>query len=74
MIKEIETTKLLTSVEKNGKVVELYFENELPPLTYLYHKYGRVNVHTNELKMKSFIYVVSDREFRRRVNQRIGNN
>lgn len=73
MIKEFETTKLLTSVEHNGKIVGLYFEHELPPILSLYHKYGKENVHTREIRLKSFIEVITDKDFRRRVNRRINN-
>ncbi len=66
MIKEIEITRLLTSVEKDGKVARLYFESELPPLEVLYAEYGKMNVHTMEIKLKSYINVLSEREIRRR--------
>lgn len=71
MLKEFETTKLLTSVEQNGKVVGLYFEHELPSLPYLYRTYGKENVHTQEIKLKTVFDVLSDREFRRRVNNHL---
>lgn len=71
MKKEIETVKLITSVEKDGKVVGLYFEKELPLMEYLYRKYGKENVHTKEIKLKSYITVFSDKELRRRINRRL---
>lgn len=66
MIKEIETTKLMTSVEKDGKVVGLYFESELPPLEMLYQEYGKKNVNTMEIKLKNYVSILSDKELRRR--------
>lgn len=69
MIKEIVTTKLLTSIEHDGKIVGLFFEHELPLLEYLYKKYGKENVHTNAIKTKDVVYVMSDKEWRRHVNR-----
>lgn len=66
MIKEIETTKLMTYAEKDGKVAALYFEHELPPLESLYHRYGKENVHTLEIKLKSYVSVLTGNELRRR--------
>lgn len=66
MIKEIEIKRLMTSVEKDGKIAGLYFENELPPLELLYKKYGKSNIHTMQIKLKSHIYVFSQNELRRR--------
>lgn len=74
MIKEFEITKLLTSVEHYGKIVGLYFEHELPPLPYLYRKYGKENIHTREIKLKSFVEVLTDKDLRRRVNRRLRNS
>lgn len=73
MIKEIETTKLLTIVEQDGKIVGLYFEHELPPLRLLYDKYGKKNVRTTSIKTKRYITVLSDDEYRRRVVRSIDN-
>lgn len=50
--KEFETSIPFISVEKNGKIIGLYFEKECPTLYKLYRKYGTKNVTVRELKIK----------------------
>lgn len=67
MIKEVEITTVLVSVEKDEKIIKLYFGRECPPLETLYLKYGKSNVHVEELKSKRRILISVDGSNRRNV-------
>lgn len=67
MIKEIEVSTVLVSIEKDGKVIQLYFGRECPPLENLYLKYGKSNIHVEELKSKRRILISADDCNRRNV-------
>lgn len=73
MIREIEIIKLLTSVEKDGKIIRLYYEDELPPVGILYQTFGKENISTKKLKIKKNIEVVSEKELHRRIGLKIRN-
>lgn len=60
MIKEVEITTVLVSVEKDGKVIKLYFGREYPSLETLYLKYGKDSVHVEELKSKRRMVISVD--------------
>lgn len=70
MIKTIETVKYLTSVEKDGKIMALYFENELPPLGILCNKFGKDNIRISQIRFKKAIYFPSKIEQRLEVNRK----
>lgn len=60
MIKEVEVTTVLVSVEKDGKVIKLYLGRECPPLETLYLKYRKSNIHVERLKSKRRILISAD--------------
>lgn len=70
MIKSIEITKIFVSVEKDRKIVALYFEKDLPPIGVLYQKYGKNNIHFSEIHLKKRIYVPSESEQKKYINRR----
>lgn len=74
MIKEFETSIPFISVEKNGKIIGLYFEKECPILYKLYRKYGTENVTVRELKIKRYINILPDENYARRRAQRADDN
>ena len=70
MIKEVVTSTAFVSVEKKGKIVELYFEKECPTLDKLYRKYGKENVTVQELQTKRYVTILTDKNSVRRRTQR----
>jgi hypothetical protein len=66
MIKEVETSIPFISVEKDRKIVHLYYEKECPKLELLYEKYGKKNVNVREIKLKKRIIVTPDENIGRR--------
>lgn len=74
MIKETVTSTAFISVEKKGKIVELYFEKECLSLDALYRKYGKENITVRELKTKRYINILSDENYVRRRTQRTNDN
>lgn len=73
MIKEVVTSTAFVSVEKKGKIVELYFEKECLSLDTLYRKYGKENVTVQELQTKRYITILTDKNSVRRT-QRTNDN
>ena len=74
MIKETVTSTAFISVEKKGKIVELYFEKECLSLYALYRKYGKENITVRELHTKRYINILSDENYVRRRTQRTNDN
>lgn len=74
MIKETVTSTAFISVEKKGKIVELYFEKEYLSLDVLYRKYGKENVTVQELQTKRYITILTDKNSVRRRTQRTNDN
>lgn len=74
MIKETVTSTAFISVEKKGKIVELYFEKECLSLDALYRKYGKENVTVQELQTKRYISILTDKNSVRRRTQRTDDN
>lgn len=68
MIKESLRTRLLTSVEKDGKIIGLHWANEMP-LRALINKYGKKNVTTESVVTTSKLAIISDDERCRRIGR-----
>ena len=66
MIKEAEISIPFISVEKDRKIVHLYYEKECPKLELLYEKYGKKNVNVRGIKLKMRTIVTSDENIGRR--------
>lgn len=66
MIKEAEISIQFISVEKDRKIVHLYYEKECPKLELLYGKYGKENVNVRGVKLKMRTIVTSDENIGRR--------
>lgn len=66
MIKEAEISIPFIFVEKDGKIIHLYYEEECPKLELLYDKYGKENVNVRGIKLKRRIIVTSDENIGRR--------
>lgn len=66
MIKKAEISIPFIFVEKDGKIIHLYYEEECPKLELLYDKYGKENVNVRGIKLKRRIIVTSDENIGRR--------
>lgn len=66
MIKEAEISIPFISVEKDGEIIHLYYEEECPKLELLYEKYGKENVNVRGIKLKMRTIVTSDENIGRR--------
>lgn len=70
MQEKIRTEKKLISIERNGKIVALYFEEELPELELLKEKYGKdCTFHSLPIDIVSTVEVLTGAEVQRQIEK-----